>query len=77
MSTYKTRAEVPEQERWNLTDLYSNQNNWDHDYQTIEKMAENLKAYDGDINDGTSYISILNKEKSYHLSLTNFMPTRC
>jgi oligoendopeptidase F len=54
MTTYKTRAEVPLHEKWDLTDLYSEQSKWDEDYQAIEKIASDLKEFDGDIHDGHS-----------------------
>ncbi|WP_428908225.1 oligoendopeptidase F [Niallia sp. Krafla_26] len=63
MSTYKTRKEVPLQEKWNLTDLYSNQNDWDQDYQTIEKMAEELKGFDGQIHDGHALFRYLKQSE--------------
>ena len=43
MTTYTTRNEVPIQEKWNLTDIYSDMSKWEEDYQQIEKMAEKLK----------------------------------
>ena len=43
MTTYTTRTEVPLHEKWDLTDLYSEQSKWEEDYQQIEKIAKNLK----------------------------------
>ena len=52
MTTYKTREEVKLQEKWDLSDLYSNGKDWDQDYLSIENMAQKLKAFDGNIHDG-------------------------
>ena len=54
MTSYATRMEVPTSEKWNLKDIYKDQLKWEEDYQHIEKMAEELKRYDGEIRDGNS-----------------------
>ncbi len=58
MTTYTTRTEVPEQEKWDLTDIYSDLSKWEDDYQQIEKMSEKLRSYDGNIHNGDLIISI-------------------
>ncbi|WP_338469393.1 oligoendopeptidase F [Niallia sp. XMNu-256] len=63
MNTYKTREEVPLQEKWSLTDLYTNEQEWDEDYQTIEKMSEKLKGFDGHIHDGQSLYQYLKQSE--------------
>jgi len=65
--TYKTRQEVPEQEKWNLNDLYSDLRLWEKDYQHIEEMAEKLKTFDGQIRNGHSLYQYLkqSEELSY------------
>ena len=67
MITYKTRQEVPEQEKWNLNDLYSDLRLWEKDYQHIEEMAEKLKTFDGQIRNGHSLYQYLkqSEELSY------------
>lgn len=52
MITYKSRNEVPDHEKWNLSDLYGDKNKWEEDYHAIENMAEQLKEFDGKIKDG-------------------------
>ncbi|MFC0273020.1 oligoendopeptidase F [Metabacillus herbersteinensis] len=54
MKSYTSRNEVPTNEKWNLTDIYSDQYKWEEDCQLIEKMAEKLKRSDGEIRDGNS-----------------------
>ncbi|OIK11333.1 oligoendopeptidase F [Bacillus sp. MUM 116] len=52
MTTYTDRKEIPVHEKWNLADLYADESIWEEDYQHIEKMAEKLKQFDGNITDG-------------------------
>ncbi|MFE8700479.1 oligoendopeptidase F [Cytobacillus sp. FJAT-54145] len=67
MITYKSRADVPTQEKWNLEDLYSDLNKWEQDLSQIEKMAADLKQFDGQIHDGKSLYQFLKlqEELSY------------
>ncbi|MBY0095951.1 oligoendopeptidase F [Mesobacillus maritimus] len=59
MPTFTERNEVPEQEKWNLADIYSDLNQWEEDYRKIEAMTDSLKKYDGNINDGQSLYQYL------------------
>ncbi len=63
MKTYKSRTEVPIEETWNLSDLYENHLKWDEDYQLIEQIAEKLKEFDGQINDGHSLYRFLKQKE--------------
>ena len=63
MTTYKTREEVKLQEKWDLSDLYSNRRDWDQDYLSIENMAQQLKAFDGNIHDGHSLYQYLKQSE--------------
>ena len=56
---YKNRNEVPVDEKWNLTDIYSDIRKWEEDYQKIEEMNEKLKGFDGAIHDGNSLFQYL------------------
>jgi len=67
MTTYTTRKEVPEQEKWNLTDIYSDLGKWEDDYLLIEKMAEKLNTYDGKIQDGQSLYQYLKQREELSL----------
>nr|WP_295973366.1 oligoendopeptidase F [uncultured Bacillus sp.] len=58
-SVFKNRHEVPEHEKWNLSDIYSDISNWEEDYQEIEKMNRKLKSFDGRIHDGKSLFEYL------------------
>jgi oligoendopeptidase F len=63
MTIYKIRAEVPLHEKWDLTDLYSEQSKWDEDYQEIKKIANDLKGFDGEIQDGQSLYHYLKQRE--------------
>jgi oligoendopeptidase F len=63
MTTFNNRNEVPINEKWNLTDLYSNLSNWEEDYQKIEQMAKILNDFDGEINDGESLYQFLKQKE--------------
>lgn len=70
MITYQSRTEVPEKEKWNLTDIYSDMTKWEEDYQHIEKMAAKLKDFDGSIVNGSSLFQYLklSEELSYNFN---------
>ncbi|MCQ6274928.1 oligoendopeptidase F [Bacillus sp. V3B] len=63
MITYHSRTDVPIEETWNLTDVYSDQSKWEEDYQRIEEMAVKLKTYDGEIFDGYSLYQYLKQSE--------------
>jgi oligoendopeptidase F len=67
MPTYKSRVEVPESEKWNLADIYPDLSDWEHDFQKVEKKTEQLKQFDGKINDAQSLFDYLklSEETSY------------
>ncbi|MGE7120801.1 oligoendopeptidase F [Peribacillus sp. NPDC046944] len=49
MKTFKTREEVKQEETWNLTDIYKNQDDWEKDFQEVLTVTDTLKAFDGHI----------------------------
>ncbi|MEH7382225.1 oligoendopeptidase F [Bacillus sp. JJ1533] len=69
-TTYTSRNEVPEQEKWNLDDLYADLRKWEEDYQLIEKMGEDLGEFDGNIHDGHSLCEYLtlSEKMSFHFN---------
>ncbi|WP_010281989.1 oligoendopeptidase F [Bacillus timonensis] len=69
-TTYTSRNEVPEQEKWNLDDIYSDLTKWEEDYKLIEKMGEDLAKFDGSIHDGHSLCEYLtlSEKLSFHFS---------
>jgi oligoendopeptidase F len=71
MTTYTSRQDVPNNEKWNLADIYSDLSKWENDLQLVEKMAEKLKQFDGAINDGKTLYQYLKQreELSYTFNL--------
>lgn len=63
MTTYTTRNEVPEQEKWDLSDIYADLSMWEEDYFQIEKISETLKTYDGNIHNGNSLYRYLKQKE--------------
>lgn len=63
MKVYQSRNEVPEQERWNLEDLYKDPSMWEKDFQKVEELNEELKKFDGKISDGKSLYQYLKKKE--------------
>lgn len=63
MTTYTTRKDVPANEKWNLDDIYSDLTKWENDLQRVENMAEKLKQFDGEINNGKSLYQYLKQRE--------------
>ena len=63
MTTYTTRNEVPEKEKWDLSDIYSDLSKWEEDYLQIEKISETLKTYDGNIHNGNTLYQYLKQKE--------------
>ncbi|WML44419.1 oligoendopeptidase F [Neobacillus sp. PS3-40] len=60
---YQSRADVPDQEKWNITDIYPSIEEWEKDYRYIETMTDKLKHFDGSIHDGSSLYSYLSERE--------------
>ncbi len=68
MKAYSSRKDVPVHETWDLTDIYATLETWEADYKTIEEMIEQLKTFDGTINDARSLCDYLQlKENARYL----------
>lgn len=63
MTTYKSREEVPTEEKWNLDDLYSDLNKWEEDLSAIEAMGNELKTFDEAIHNGHDLFQFLKKQE--------------
>ncbi|MFA9557008.1 oligoendopeptidase F [Evansella sp. AB-rgal1] len=63
MSTYSTRQEVPEYEKWDLGDIYDSLHDWEKDFKKCEDIVIELKQYDGTILDGTILYEFLSKQE--------------
>lgn len=60
---YKSRADVPTEEKWNLEDLYPERSTWEEDLKTIEEIANELKKFDGEIKNGQDLFQFLKKQE--------------
>ncbi|MCM3690496.1 oligoendopeptidase F [Neobacillus niacini] len=63
MSVYTSRNDVPVNEKWSLEDIYSDLTKWENDLRLVEKMAEQLKQFDGTIKDGKSLYQYLKQRE--------------
>lgn len=70
MTTYKHRSEIPEEEKWNLTDLYATEADWHSDLKKVEALAQELAGFDGNITDGQSLYEFLKKQEDLSFIFT-------
>ncbi|MFY0146038.1 oligoendopeptidase F [Bacillus cytotoxicus] len=63
MTTFKSRVDVPDQEKWDLTDIYQTIQDWQNDYQKVETFVDDLKTFNGNIHDSYSLLSYLTKRE--------------
>lgn len=66
-TSYTSREDVPEQEKWDLTDLYENEEAWQKDVDTCKQLADELAQFEDNITDASSLLAYLKKQE--HLSL--------
>lgn len=62
MQKYKNRSEVPEKYKWDLTEFYKNEQEFDKSYQESEKKVEELKKYQGCTKDAKLLYEYLQKD---------------
>ncbi|WP_455675499.1 hypothetical protein [Pradoshia sp.] len=71
MKQYKDRSEVPDHEKWDLTDLYSSTEEWEKDYQAVEGHVQEIAAYNGAIHNGKDLLDYLTKNEETDAIFTN------
>ena len=47
MKKYNSRKDVPEKYKWDLTDFYKNDNDFENSYNNIRKTIKKLEDYKG------------------------------
>jgi oligoendopeptidase F len=47
--TYESRKDIPAEYKWKLSDIYSSDEAWEKDYNSVEEMIERLKDFDGKV----------------------------
>ncbi|MGJ7909929.1 oligoendopeptidase F [Neobacillus sp. LXY-1] len=62
-TTYRTRDEVPEQEKWRIEDIYPSIEAWEEDYRFLEKQIPKMKQFDGAIHSGTALYQYLSQNE--------------
>ena len=63
MKTYTSRSEIPVHEKWNLDDIYIDDSRWEEDFDQIEQMVEELKKYNGSIQNGKDLCAYLKRRE--------------
>ncbi|MDM5257793.1 M3 family oligoendopeptidase [Bacillus toyonensis] len=63
MTELKDRLQVPDNEKWKLTDIYDTIDDWENDYKKIEMLIIELKEFNGDIHDGNRLLAYLTKSE--------------
>ena len=61
MEKYKSRNEVPEKYKWDLTDFFKNEKEFQKEYKEIKKEVDNLKNYIGCTKDSKKLYEFLDK----------------
>ncbi|UOE96259.1 oligoendopeptidase F [Alkalihalobacillus sp. LMS39] len=60
---FSSREEIPEQEKWNFSDLYESTTEWEQDLQQSLKLAETLKSYDNRISNAQTLFEFLKTQE--------------
>ncbi|PEB47484.1 oligoendopeptidase F [Bacillus pseudomycoides] len=63
MTELKNRLDVPDQEKWDLTDIYKTIGHWESDCEKIETLTNTLKDFNGNIHDSHSLLAYLTKSE--------------
>ncbi|WP_059104178.1 oligoendopeptidase F [Shouchella shacheensis] len=69
MTTYTTRKDVPEQEKWDLTDIYETEEAWKEDVDASLELAKDLSSYNGKIDSGASLLNFLTTQEKLSFKL--------
>jgi oligoendopeptidase F len=51
---YKTRGDVPEQYRWNLSLMYSSQDAWEQDFKKLDGLTQKVEAFRGKLTESAA-----------------------
>jgi len=70
MHIYKQREDVPQQEKWDLTHIYATPQEWEKDYKKVEKLGEQLKQFDGRIQNGQQLLQFLQLQEDLSKTFT-------
>ncbi|AXF54991.1 oligoendopeptidase F [Salicibibacter kimchii] len=54
--TRKRRHDVPEEQKWNLDDLFSSEEAWENAYKKLQKQIPDMNAYRGRLHEGANVL---------------------
>lgn len=54
MNEVLERKAIPAEQTWKLEDLFPNQQAWDQEYQEVKKLVEQIKKYQGKLNEASA-----------------------
>ncbi|WP_040951653.1 oligopeptidase PepB, partial [Gorillibacterium massiliense] len=54
MNEVQKRSEVPEEQQWQLTDLFPDQKAWDKEFEAVKQSMEKAKAFQGRLKDAAA-----------------------
>lgn len=58
------RSEIEEKYKWDLTDYFSNDEDWKNQFENVKKLYDKLEKYEGLLNDDNKLLECLNLEKN-------------
>ena len=70
MQIYKQRTDVPQNEKWDLTHIYTTPQEWEDDFKKIEKLGNELKQFDGNIDSGQQLLQFLQLQEELAKTFT-------
>ena len=63
MKTYNSRKEVPDKYKWDLSDFYTSDKEFNNDYEKVLKLIPKLKKYKNKLKDGNQLYEFLELDK--------------
>lgn len=71
MQKYKNRKEVPEKYKWDLTDFFKDEKDFEDNYNKCTKLVDDLKSYRGCTKDSNKLLEFLEKDIEASILLEN------
>jgi oligoendopeptidase F len=53
------RADIAEENKWNLTDLYKNNEDWETDFKKAQSIIDSAKDFSGKLNDSAKIPTVV------------------
>ena len=71
MNKYKSRKDVPEKYKWDLTDFFKNEIEFDEEYKSLKKDIEVMKDFVGCTKDSNKLLEFLRTSIEFDIRLEN------